>query len=119
MKHSGRLAQFVVALVNHAIELDGNSASLGIDGLLYAAWRAARSAGAKTLCAVASLLAQGSSVSHDFNHNVAIFLHKGDLEGDSSEISRKPEDTRPLSLKNTDNKIICSIYNNACKRYYI
>ena len=51
-----------------------------------------------------------------FNDSLSIFLPKGDHEGDASEISRNPGDTRPLFLKNTDNKTLCSIYNNMCRK---
>ena len=35
-----------------------------------------------------------------------MFLPKGSKPNDSFEVVRAPEDTRPLGLKNTDNKIV-------------
>ncbi|CAK0845248.1 unnamed protein product [Prorocentrum cordatum] len=46
-----------------------------------------------------------------FNMSESIFLPKGTQAGDAAEIIRKPEDTRPLSLKSTDNKTCSGILN--------
>ena len=41
-----------------------------------------------------------------------VFTPKGDEEGDNGiERVRSAEATRPLSLKNTDNTIVCCVYN--------
>ncbi len=41
-----------------------------------------------------------------FNDTSMAFLPKGEKPDDSFMVSRLPEDTRPLGLKNTDNKLI-------------
>ena len=38
---------------------------------------------------------------------------KGELEGDAVQIIREPLDTRPLSLKNADNKICAAVVNRS------
>ena len=47
------------------------------------------------------------------NDSFAVFPPKGDHANDSTGPVRKPEDTRPLSLKNADNKTIAGITNCA------
>ena len=40
-----------------------------------------------------------------FNDGVNVYAPKGEETGDSEEVVRAASDTRPLSLKNSDNKI--------------
>eukprot|EP00972_Heterocapsa_arctica_P065067 9604690-Heterocapsa_arctica.AAC.1 len=40
-----------------------------------------------------------------------VFVPKGEDELDEQSVSREPVDTRPLSLKNSDNKLACSVLN--------
>jgi hypothetical protein len=51
-----------------------------------------------------------------FNNTLAMFPPKGDEEADSDEILREACDTRPLGMKNCDNKTVAGVYNAACKR---
>ena len=51
----------------------------------------------------------------DFNLTLKIFIAKGEEEEDNFKVTRTPESTRPLGLKNTDNKIITSAVNNCLK----
>ena len=60
---------------------------------------------------VASLL----SMPWQFNDNLAEFLPKGEAPGDPIEVLRQAGDTRPLGLKNMDNKIIAAVFNHALK----
>ena len=49
---------------------------------------------------------QGVSPPADFNFSSIAFVPKGDFEDDKFEVVRAFEDTRPLSMKNIDNKNI-------------
>ena len=51
----------------------------------------------------------GRGLPPDFNRTNIVFPGKGRLEGDHEGIVRKPADTRPISLKNTDSKTIDSL----------
>ena len=53
---------------------------------------------------------------YSFNDSVTLFPAKGQLDGDHEEIIREAHDTRPLSLKNTDNKIVTAVVNQAIIR---
>ena len=46
-----------------------------------------------------------------FNDSATAFVAKSDLEADSEEVVREAADTRPLSLKNADNKIVTAAIN--------
>ena len=50
-----------------------------------------------------------------FNALLKVFVPKGELEGDSVEVIWYLEDVRPLGLKNTDNKIICGVWNRVLR----
>jgi hypothetical protein len=51
----------------------------------------------------------------DFNDVLQFFAAKGDEELDHVEVLRSPCDTRPLGMKNTDNKTIAACVNSAMK----
>jgi hypothetical protein len=51
-----------------------------------------------------------------FGFSLAVFIPKGEEEGDSALVVRAAAQVRPLALKNTDNKIICGIWNYALAR---
>jgi len=78
----------------------------GTDGLPYSAWKAAGGHGVKALHNCDKSLRQGVLPPPDFNESSAIFVPKGSQPHDPVEVIREPLQTRPLSLKNTDNKII-------------
>ena len=84
----------------------------GRDGLPYAAWRAAGLWGARTLLLVSYHLLSSLVMPVPFNDSIMLFVPKGEDELDAEAISRDPTDTRPLSLKNSDNKLICSVFNH-------
>jgi hypothetical protein len=48
-----------------------------------------------------------------FGFSLAVFISKGEEDGDSTFVARAASQVRPLALKNTDNKIICGIWNYA------
>ena len=62
------------------------------------------------------LLLAGVLMPLQFNASLSVFAPKGtDTEDTPYECSREPIDTRPLGLKNSDNKTICSVINDKIK----
>jgi hypothetical protein len=56
----------------------------------------------------------GRSPPKGFNNNLGIFLPKGVQDDDTlASVNRSPDNTRPLGLKNTDNKTIAATVNYA------
>ena len=92
------------------------SSAPGRDGLPYSAWAAAGDAGASTLHAVCCSLLQGVPMPLSFNDGVMVFAPKGGREGDEFAVYREAVDTRPLSLKNSDNKLVCAVMNHKCRK---
>ena len=83
----------------------------GGDGLPYCAWHAAGIEGARTLYTLGETLYAGFPTPFGFIDSVTCFPPKGDDAEDVNQCTRAAEDTRPLSLKNSDNKTICSVMN--------
>jgi hypothetical protein len=86
---------------------------VGPDGLPYSAWRSAE--GAETLWLLDAAFADGLAPPISFNMHLGAFLKKADHEDDCIEVLREAEATRPLGLKNSDNKVICRV-NSRCWR---
>jgi hypothetical protein len=84
-------------------------AAPGPDGLPYSAWGAAGDAGVETLVGVNDFLASGYSMPIEFSDQLMLFAVKGEEAEDAHEVCRSPSDTRPLSLKNSDNKLVAGI----------
>ena len=101
---SGRIRSFIRSVVDSAP---------GPDGLPYSAWDS--DAGAETLSGVNDFLATGYSMPINFSDQLLLFAVKGDEVDDAHEVCRTPGDTRPLSLKNSDNKIIAGVNNHLAK----
>eukprot|EP00973_Karenia_brevis_P048127 6679879-Karenia_brevis.AAC.1 len=78
----------------------------GLDGIPYAAYAKCVDLAAPILYQVSVFLRSGHFMTLDFNDTLKIFIPKGEEEGDDKEIVRSPEATRPLGLKNSDNKLI-------------
>ena len=72
----------------------------------FAAYKRTGMTGIQCLLEVDVLLRSGSLPSRQFNASITVFGPKGDEEADVFEVIRGPLQTRPLSLKNTDNKLI-------------
>ena len=89
--------------------------SPGLDGIPNAAWSAAGHVGAKTLFLVGGYLMEGYNMPLDFNSSLSIFVPKGEDPMDDVLISREATDTRPLGLKNSDNKLIGGVQNDKMK----
>ena len=81
----------------------------GKDTIPASAW--ATQAGAKTLVNVFGLTTLGYGPDIAFNDSITVFTPKGSQPGDLVSMQRSPADTRPLGLKNTDNKGITSAVN--------
>ncbi len=64
-------------------------------------------------------LCRGNLPLASFNASLLVFLPKGEFEGDATEVIRSEMDNRPLSLKNTDNKILAGIQVRAFRRHAI
>jgi len=82
----------------------------GPDGLTYAAWvRAGPMARQMLLDAYHHLLAGAKTVA-GFNHSYFAFIPK-DVGPEEVSVARRPSQLRPLSVSNTDRKIIASCVN--------
>ena len=94
------------------IRKTGNSAA-GPDGIPYSAWRHAPQEVLNTLVQVFDEFAQGVMPPASFGESIFAFIPKatGSLQLQPGEVAAKPRDLRPLSLANTDNKIIASFVN--------
>ena len=78
----------------------------GTDGLPYSSWRATGTHGVKALHKCDQSLRRGDLPPPDFNESSAVFVPKGSQPHDPVEVIREPLQTRPLSMKNSDNKLI-------------
>ena len=87
-----------------------------MDGLPYCAWHAAGIEGARTLYTLGETLYAGYPAPFGFDDSVTCFPPKGDDAEDVNQCTRAADDTRPLSLKNSDNKTICSVMNRKSKK---
>ena len=78
----------------------------GGDGLPYSSYKGIGLTGVKTLLGADRALRSGVLPPPSFNESVTMFSPKGTQPHDPVEVIREPLKTRPLSLKNTDNKTI-------------
>ena len=62
-----------------------------------------------------AVLVHGGDVALWFNDSTGVFAGKGDEENDDVEVTRAAQDTRPLGLKNCDNKTIAGTVNMVVK----
>ena len=74
------------------------------DGIPYSAWENTHGQGAATLFLLGDEISCGYQPALTFNPSMTLFPPKGDDEFDSEDITREATATRPLSLKNCDNK---------------
>ena len=90
----------------------------GPDGIPYAGWKAAGKKGAETLLAVSRALQAGQLPPRGFNAQLAIFVPKDVAapDPDPTSLDRQPADTRPLSLKNSDAKLVTSVTNRKVRK---
>jgi hypothetical protein len=85
--------------------MDWNSAP-GVDGIPYLAWLQAGPAGWHLLHEIGVWLCAGLDMLIGFNDTLIVFKPKGSELHDSVEVVRDPTSTRPLALKNADDKVI-------------
>ena len=81
----------------------------GPDGVPYAAWYKTGQTGWKTLQLVGEHMMFTAGPLEGFNDSYIAMPPKGSLPEDREAVIRPPEDTRPLNLKNTDNKAITAV----------
>ena len=89
----------------------------GPDGIPYAAWAAAGPRGHSLLRKLFFHQAAGRDFEASFNASLGEFCGKGSKDDDTAETMKgRPDETRPLSLKNADNKTIAAIVNRKIAR---
>ena len=80
----------------------------------YAAWKTVVEVGANAFYKALLLMMNGCAPPDGFNDSLGIFLPKGSSDEDAaSGVKRSAENTRPLGLKNIDNKTIAAAINHA------
>ena len=69
--------------------------------------------GRTTLMAVSEALEKGDEPPRGFNDFLLVLPPKGEKRCDANRVVRSAEETRPLSLKNSDAKIISGVVNHS------
>ena len=82
----------------------------GLDGIRYSFWAIALQYAAELFCLLAVFLPDIIQDLPFFNDSTMRFLPKK-VVSNEKEIYQKPSETRPLNLKNSDNKILSSLLN--------
>ena len=90
----------------------------GGDDIPYSGYRATGPHGVKALVGCDRALRQGVSPPPVFNESNALFIPKGSQPHDPVEVIRTPLQTRPISMKNTDNKLIVATNVRALEPQY-
>ena len=88
----------------------------GPDGIPFAAWHAGGYAYAKTLYLIGERQLQGIPLCISFNDSLALFPPKGNDPEDDLQVIRSPDCTRPLGLKNSDNKTVSAVMTRSMAR---
>ena len=91
--------------------LEAKESSPNRDGIPYLALSRAGTIAHETLFYVTLWLASGCAKPISFNDSVTLCVPNGSAENDAREVVRDPFGLRPISLKNTDNKIIAGACN--------
>ena len=92
----------------------GKHSAPGLDGLPYCEWVSAGTFGIQTLYLVMLHPMGGLMMPVGSKSSLVVFVPEGE-EPDELSIVREPCDTRSLSLKNCDNKMICAVVNFALR----
>ncbi len=90
----------------------------GPDGIPYSGWTATGKWGSATLFQSDQRLRQGCAPPTNFNESGISFLPKGSQTTDAIEVIRDSKSTRPISTKNTDNKVIVGVNTHKLDRRY-
>eukprot|EP00959_Pyramimonas_sp_CCMP1952_P394672 8269132-Pyramimonas_sp.AAC.1 len=83
----------------------------GVDGIPYSVWKAGGGIAIDALYQLYLSGLQFGSFPAEFNSSLAAFLPKGDIEVTQPGQVKPPASTRPLTLSNTDNKLLASAYS--------
>ena len=83
----------------------------GPDGIPYSAWRHAPTQALYILYRLYCSLFTDVEVAEDFNYSWLVLLAKGEHGEDDQIVARTADDTRPVSLANSDSKICESALN--------
>ena len=67
----------------------------------------------ETIWQVTDAQCRGEVPPSAFNDSATLFIPNGEFEADAVAICREPLETRPLSLKNADNKAIAAVVNRS------
>ena len=95
-----------------------NGSRPGPDGIPYVAWASAGPVGDDTLYTTDKSIRNGREPPPNFNESGISFIPKGEEEADPVEIIRNANDNRPISTKNTDNKVIIAVNTYKLKDRY-
>ena len=80
-------------------------------------WECAGPIGASVLSGLAAALIDGACPPPDLNASLLALLPKGEEEQDTTgQITRDASSLRPLSLKNTDSKLLAGVLSYAMRR---
>jgi hypothetical protein len=88
----------------------GRDSATGPDCIGLSCWRAAGPSGIRTLTLVSNSLGDGAGHPLKFNSSFTAFPPKGAERTPSGEVHRHPQKTRPIAMKNEDNKLIGSAW---------
>ena len=88
----------------------------GPDGVPYEAWDMPDDSGALTLYNIGDSFHDNSPPPITFNESATLFMKKGEEEEDNVEVIREPFATRPIGMKNTDNKIVAGTHVSMYRR---
>ena len=97
------LQQLTLEDILYAIK-NANDSTPGPDGIPFSAWKAAPDLAAPILLNAFNAMSKRHKAPDEFNHGLLFLLPK--------KLSGLIEDTRPLSVTNTDNRIIASAVAN-------
>ena len=95
---------------------EARRSATGPDGIPYCAWASSGRPAAKNMRLLLWDMMGGNPAPYGFNDSLAIFPPERKKEGDDDQVTRAPEDTRPLNLKNEDNMSIAGVINNKIAR---
>ena len=94
-----------------------NNSSPGLDGIPYACWACSGKAAAVTLLQYGQFLCSGGVPDLEFQDSILALPPKGKRLGDLKKVVRMPSQTRPLNMRNSDNKTIASVFNAKIKHH--
>ena len=98
-----------------AIQFSKHSAP-GPDGIPFGAWKHAGPMAIASLMQIIPEVLNDGMLALDWNSSTAVFPHKNPVQEEFClGAMRCPDDTRPLNLKNTDNKLVASAINSVIK----